>query len=243
MDDETFTKLGLEVSICPKQRRWPKPTVEFRTQGDVICAEGLHWSKNHEAATWLREHTARTLANLATIDADETLSPTGKANKKRLLAAKAKAAIEQSKALVQARGTSAKQLEKWNKEFEGHLEQATTTHTATVYSKLWDRCHDLQGAKRLAWLHRHGTDPRFASALLTAPTAVTGLEPNELRSLRERFEKAVHPEAAEDRPRTLEALDDLDRGARNAITRICQAAGVTADELVDADTTPVGEAA
>jgi hypothetical protein len=112
-----------------------------------------------------------------------------------------------------------------------------------VYTELWNRCYKLQGAERLAWLNKHAADPTFASALLTAPKAVTGLKSDELSSLREQFEKVVHSEAAEERPLTLQALDDLDRGARNAINRICQAAGVTADELSDADAEPVGEAA
>jgi hypothetical protein len=233
MNDEMFTKLGLEVSICPTQHCWPNPTVEFRTEGDSICARGLHWSRNHEAADWLRDYTARALADLAAVDADETLSPVGKANKKKPLAAKAKAAIEKSKELAQAKEISGRMLAKWEKEFESDLKQATTTHTATVYAKLWDRCHELQGAERLAWLKSHAADPTFASALLTAPTAVTGLKSDELTFLREQFEKVVHPEAAEDRPPTLQVIDDLDRGARNATNRICQAAGVKPDELSD----------
>jgi len=73
--------------------------------------------------------------------------------------------------------------------------------------------------------------------------AVTGLKPGEPKFLREQFAKVVHTEAAEDRPRALQALDDLDRGARNAINRVCQAAGVRADELSNADAEPVDEAA
>jgi hypothetical protein len=104
-----------------------------------------------------------------------------------------------------------------------------------VYAKLWDRCHELEGAERLVWLNKHGADPTFASALLTAPIAVTGLKPDELKFLRVQFENAVHPEVVEGRSVTLRALDDLDRGARNAINKICQSAEVNAHELVDAD--------
>ncbi len=53
MNDETFTTLGLAVSVCPTQRSWPAPDVEFGTEGDMITATGLHWSRNHEAANWL----------------------------------------------------------------------------------------------------------------------------------------------------------------------------------------------
>ena len=132
-------------------------------------------------------------------------------------------------------GYTNRQLAKWEKEFESHLKPATTPHAAAVYAKLWDRCHELQDAERLAWLNKHAADPTFASALLTAPIAVTGLKPDEVKFLREQFEKSVHPEAAEGRSLTLQALDELDRGARNAINKICQAAGVKAHELVDAD--------
>jgi len=40
-----------------------------------------------------------------------------------------------------------------------------------------------------------------------------GAEPNEFNFLREQFEQSVDPVAVEDRTLTLEALDDLDRGA------------------------------
>ena len=243
MDDETFTKLGLEASVCPKQRTWPKPDVEFRTEGDSIRAEGLHWCRNHEAADWLRDYAAKVLADVASIDADDRLSTVGKKDRKRRLAAQAKEDIQQSQALAQAKETSARQLAKWDQEFQSHLKEATTTHVAAVYSELWNRCYKMEGAERLAWLNKHATDPTFASSLLTAPTAITGLKSEELHFLREQFEKVVHPESAEDRPRTLEAQDDLECGARSAIKKICGAAGVKPGELGDVDTEPVGEAA
>ena len=84
----------------------------------------------------------------------------------------------------------------------------------------------LKGADRLGWLSKHAADPTFATALLTAPTAVTGLEPEEFKFLREQFEKSVEPDIAEGRSLTLQALDDLDRSVRNAINKICQTAGV-----------------
>ena len=123
----------------------------------------------------------------------------------------------------QRKKSSDRQLAKWASEFDSHLELATTPHAAAVYSKLWDRCHELQGAQRLAWLGKHATDPTFASALLTVPIAASGLKPDERKFLREQFEKSVCPDAAKERPFTLQALDDLDRGARNAINKICQA--------------------
>ncbi len=121
MNYETFTTLGLAVSVCPQQRAWPNPDVEFSTQGDTITARGLHWSRNHEAANWLRDHTAKTLADLAAIDANENLSAMGRKDKKKRLVAQANAAIQQSKALAQAKETSGRQLAKWQTEFEAHL--------------------------------------------------------------------------------------------------------------------------
>jgi len=245
MDDETCTKrFALEVStICPRQGRWPRPDVEFRTKGDAITAKGLHWSRIHDAVDWLRDSATKALTDIAAIYADENLSPRGKADKKKRIAIKVKAIIEKSKAVAQAKETSAKQLAKWDREFEAHLKQATTTHDAAVYSELWNRCYRMQGAERLAWLNKYATDPTFASALLTAPAAVTGLKSEECHFLRERFEKVVDPDAAEERPLTLEALDDLDKGARNAINKVCQAASVKADELSSADAEQVDEAA
>ncbi len=108
---------------------------------------------------------------------------------------------------------------------------------ARAHTPLFIECHT-----------RHKSEPpgllRAASLFsLTTPTAVTGVKPRELDFLRDQFEKVVHPEAAEERPLTLQALDDLDRGVRNAINKICQSAGVKADEVINADAEPVGEAA
>jgi hypothetical protein len=64
MDDKTFMEMGLKLSICPSQHLWPKPDVEFFTQGDAITAKGLHWSRNHDAADWMRDYTAKVLADL-----------------------------------------------------------------------------------------------------------------------------------------------------------------------------------
>jgi hypothetical protein len=68
------------------------------------------------------------------------------------------------------------------------------------------------------------------------------LKSDELKLLREEFENAAHPEAAQDRSLTLQALDALDRGARNAINKICQEAGINAQEL-DGDTAQMGHVA
>jgi hypothetical protein len=130
MDDKTFTEMGLKLSICPTQHRWPNPAVEFSTQGDVITAKGLHWSRSHDAANWLRNYAANVLDDIAAIDADKRLSPIGRAERKKQLAAKAKATIEKSKAIGQAKDTSDRQLAKWAKEFDSHLKFATTPHAA-----------------------------------------------------------------------------------------------------------------
>jgi hypothetical protein len=239
MDDKAFRELGLKLSICPTQHRWPRPDIEVFTQDGAVTAKGLHWSRNHDAADWMRDYTAKVLTELTAINADKTLSPVGKTDKKKLLAAKAKPTIEKSKMLAQAKDASKRQLAKWEKEFESQLKPATTPHATAVYAKLWDRCHELEGAERLAWLNKHATDTTFVSALLTAPAAVTGLKPDEFKLLREQFEQSVQPEIVENKSLTLLSLDDLDRGARNAINKICQAAGVKAHEL-DADTAPMG---
>jgi hypothetical protein len=58
MDDKTM-EVELKLSICPTQHLWPNPVVEFSTQGDAITAKGLHWSRNHDAAAWMRDYAAK----------------------------------------------------------------------------------------------------------------------------------------------------------------------------------------
>jgi hypothetical protein len=55
---------------------------------------------------------------------------------------------------------------------------------------------------------------------------------------RERFEASVCPESSDERPLTLQPLAELDRGTRNAVSKICQATGVTLHELDAADAKP-----
>ena len=91
----------------------------------------------------------------------------------------------------------------------------------------------FEGARRLAWMDENASDLVFVSALLTAPVALTGLKQEELRFLRNDFEKAVAPEAADERPWARQALDELDRGTRNAVNKICEAAGLKSADLVE----------
>lgn len=159
------------------------------------------------------------------------MSEAGKANKRKQLAKRARDTIAQSKVLAQVKEVSERQLQKWDRELDERLKLAVTSHDVLVYGKLWDRCSALQGAERLAWLNSHAFDPTVASALLTAPAALTGLKKDELALLRSRFESSINPQAAEERPLTLGMLDDLDRSQRNALNRICEAAHVKLHEL------------
>ena len=90
---------GAQAFHLPDAAPLAKPRCGVFSQGDVITAKGLHWSRSHDAANWLRNYAANVLDDIAAIDADKRLSPIGRAERKKQLAAKAKATIEKSKAI------------------------------------------------------------------------------------------------------------------------------------------------
>jgi hypothetical protein len=233
MDDQEFLLTGLKLAICPSESKWPQRETSFTRQGDQFIASNLHWDRAREAAAWLRERVASALAEIHNVDNDQHLSVEGRKAKKRALDAKAQKEIEQSKVVAAAKDSSERALTKMDKEIDDKLKLAVTPLTATIYNSLWNKCQTLEGARRLAWLHQNAGDATFVSAMLTAPTALTGLKKEELRSLRTWFEETSAPGATEERSATQMALGDLDRGGRVAISKICEAAHVKAEELIN----------
>jgi hypothetical protein len=239
MDNREFLETALRLAVCPSEHKWPRPEVSITRDGDGngFIAAGLHWQRAHDAAAGLRDLATRAINDVTAVNADKSLSPEGKRAKKRQLAKWAKVALEQSKITAHARETFERQLAKWDDELNRKLSLATTAHAATVYQELWKQSREKKGAERLAWLNQYAADETFASALLTSPLAVTGLSADEMKFLRSKFEAAVAPAVAAQRSLTARALDEIDAGTRNALTRICEAAGLPADliETAQAD--------
>jgi hypothetical protein len=63
------------------------------------------------------------------------------------------------------------------------------------------------GHDRMRVLEKYGGDPAIASAILTAPTFLSGLSDTEVAMVRHKVEQHVPTEIIEARERTAKALD------------------------------------
>jgi chorismate mutase len=215
MDDKTFSDLTIKAMICPKQASWPAP-------------EHSHWQRLHEAADTARQSVSTAYSLMATIDADASLSKEGRAQHRQTIAKQALAEIEKSKALIKARDAVGVCQQQWAKKVGESIKPASDIHTATVAAQIRDRIAAMQGSARMGWLEKHSSDPTIASAILTAPLVLSGLTDVELALVKAKAERAaLSPEVAEAKDAAEKALDQAERGWRQAINAIGARAGLS----------------
>jgi hypothetical protein len=82
------------------------------------------------------------------------------------------------------------------------------------------------GHDRMRVLEKYGGDPAIASAILTAPTFLSGLSDTEVAMVRHKVEQHVPTEIIEARERTAKALRELEQGWQRAQDVIGQRAGL-----------------
>jgi len=225
MNNKEFSELQLRATIVPEQARWPAPDVKTSLMGETPTIQGLHWLKLHAAANEARQRVASAWAAMDEIDADIDLSPQGKGRKKQQFAADAIADFQKSKALLEAKDAVERQLAKWEK--ETGLAIKTPTNLAEIVMQSEIRAHlAAMKDKRLAFLERHATDPRVASAILGAPPFLSGLTDDDVAFVHNKIEQRVAPEIAEARTTTLKALEQAEQGWRRAQAKIGERAGL-----------------
>ena len=108
-----------ELLSSASAETWPKPDFsKVSISGDKPHVEvgDPHWAALHDAVHEVRDHTLRALGAMAAVDEDKTLSPTGKAEKKREIATKAITALEKSQHLAKARKAVEGQVKRWDKD-------------------------------------------------------------------------------------------------------------------------------
>jgi hypothetical protein len=213
MDDKAFTEHGLKLSICPTQARWPEPKV-------------IHWAKLHAVPDEARDRVAQAWVALGAIDNDGDLSPEGRARKKRKLALEALDEFENSKTLAAAKQTVDRQLDKWAEKTGLAIKTPTNFAEAVIQSEIRAHVAAMQGG-RLGFLEKHATDPVVASAVLGAPSFLSGLNETETTFVKQRVEKHIAPEIAEARDATLKALEQAQQGWQRAMGKIGERGGLT----------------
>lgn len=213
MNDEKFTELHMRATIVPQQQSWPAP-------------DYLHWKALHAAADEARQRATGAFSMMDEIDKDPDLSPEGKRRRKQQAASEAIADFQQSRSLANAKAAVERQVTKWAEKTGMAIKPPTNIAEAVVQSEIRAHVAAMKGSK-VGFLQQHVSDPRVASAVLSAPPFLSGLSDAEVAVVQQRMEKHVAPEIAEARDATLKGLKEAKEGWRRAQDKIGEKAGLT----------------
>jgi hypothetical protein len=229
MDDPSFEILKITAAICPSRESWPVPdNNKFSIAGDkpTMDSVGLHWSALGHTVDDARERTLKACGAMAAVDEDPKLSHQGKAAEKASIAEAALTSLRKSTNLDKARTAAAKVTQQCAAKVAEVVKPAETPHEASVHAQIRDRLSAMTDG-RMSFLEKNATDPVIASAILTAPAFLSGLSDPELALVKHRVElQAVGFETLEARDETVRALADAEKGFRNAVAEIREAAGL-----------------
>ena len=222
MDDNEYKSYRLRASICPGlETKWPP-------------AETSHGIALHKAANEMRAHVDKTLAAIEAVDADKSLSPEGKREKKREIGTKALNEMETGTSVVRAREAVELQMRKWADRIAANVKPPADHVEAVLFAQVRAKVADMK-ENRVGFLKQHADDPVVASSLLTAPPFLSGLSDGELAMVRDVVErKFLSPEIIEAKTQVANALLETERSLRAAQAMIRQHARVekpTAAEL------------
>jgi hypothetical protein len=221
LSDSDFEVLKVKASVAPQSADWPKPDYsKVSIQGDRphAAAGELHWGLLHDCVNDARTKMLKVLGQLAAVDEDKTLSPTGKVEKKRAIAEAAITYFESAKALVAARSAVEQQVAKWNKEL------APPVENPTVAAEIRAHVSRLKDGDRLPFVAKNISE--CAPAVLQGPAFLSGLTPVEIEIVRKQFEVRINPDASDAKSKTLAALAHAEAGFRNAANTIRSRAGL-----------------
>ena len=84
----------------------------------------------------------------------------------------------------------------------------------------------MKGGK-LGLVERHMSDPRVASAVLGAPSFLSGLTHAEVAVVQNKIEQHVAPEIAAARDATLKGMKEAEQGWQRAVDKIAERGGLT----------------
>jgi hypothetical protein len=105
------------------------------------------------------------------------------------------------------------------------VKPAASIAEATVHAQIRDRLASMKEG-RMGFLEKNAGDPRVASAVLSAPLCLTGLDAAELALVKQRVEQHLSPEIANARNITLKAMGEAEQGWQRAIKAIAERGGL-----------------
>ena len=118
-------------------------------------------------------------------------------------------------------------LDKWQAKVAAAVRPAATEAEAALHAEVRRHAVGLKGQERLAFLERHGSDPRVAASLLEAPAFLTGMTEAERSLIRSKIEQAVlDPEIVQAKKDVTRALADSEHGWDRAQVLIAEDAGL-----------------
>jgi len=212
MNDEEFQALQLKA-ICPSADQWPS---EYMHQKTLVAAA-------KEARTLWSDATAK----LDAVDANRDLSAEGKQRQKVKLATDILAQIAASNTPERVRKVVAEVLQKYEQKISANLKAATDAQQVAVHAQIRDRLYAMADAKeRMSFLEKHGSDITLISAVLTAPSYLSGLGDSEYAFARSQLEKLAPPEVIAARDQTQKTLAKVELGWRTIRARIAQHGGL-----------------
>ena len=213
-DKESFRELELKAQVAPSQSTWP--------------TDYLHWQLLSRAADETRSCLGEFYEHIEEIDTDPRLTPQGKAQERRKAAERALQALDEPKTLNRAQEAVAAVEAKWEAMIAKAIEKPTEPANVAVATQIRDRVANMKEG-RMSWLERHAGDLVIASAILTAPQALSGLSDAEWRLVRLKVEgQVLSPEVREAKAAITKAKSELERGWRNARAKISARGGFDA---------------
>ena len=212
MDDREFDVLKLKASLCPHRDKWPD--------------KYLHWQQLGRCVDEARERVAKAWAAMDEISADRDLSSQGRDRKKKKVADETIADLQKSKTLSSAKAAVERQLANWKEKTGMTIKPPANIAEAVVQSEI--RAHlTAMSDSKLGFIDQHLTDPRVASAVLGAPSFLSGMTDAEITMVQKRIEHHVAPEIAEARESTLKALEQAEQSWHRAQQKIADRAGLS----------------
>jgi hypothetical protein len=106
------------------------------------------------------------------------------------------------------------------------VKPASNIAEATVHAQIRDWIAAMNEG-RMGFLEKNAVDSVVASAILTAPSFLSGLSDAELALVKHKVEQHVSPEIAEARAATLRAMKEAEQGWQKAIAKIGECGGLT----------------
>jgi hypothetical protein len=218
--DYSFEVLKVKAAVCPAKDDWPSGDVQISIAGDRPTIKGeLHWSALHDCVDDARNRVLQAFGRMAAVDEDKTLSPVGKAEKKREIAEVAIADHAKSKSLDKARASVGTQIKRWDEKL------ALPPGDPAINAEIRRHIAALRPEARMPFVSAHIAE--VGPALLSgAPAFLSGLTPAELGVARHLVEERANPEIAAAKEETTKALADAEQGWRAAVRQISARGGL-----------------